>query len=71
MKEIKCPECLGSGIFEKDPSGVFSLDCEVCDGEGIIDVPTTQEELDELGIPGSIEELAGEDDDGVGALRDG
>jgi DnaJ-class molecular chaperone len=48
MKTIKCPECRGSGIFENDPSGVFSLDCPVCDGDG---------EIDKLGIPASAADL--------------
>jgi hypothetical protein len=29
----KCPECGGSGVFEKDPSGAFSLPCPACNGE--------------------------------------
>jgi hypothetical protein len=57
MKTIKCPECRGSGIFENDPSGVFSLDCPVCDGDGEIEVPTTQADIDDLGIPASAADL--------------
>lgn len=55
MKTIRCPECGGSGIFDR--IDVYAIPCMVCDGEGEIDVPTTQEDLDEMGIPASVEDL--------------
>lgn len=59
MKTIECPECKGSRIrmdiwpiaSDDDP-----YECERCEGEGQIEVPTTQEELDELGIPINIDD---------------
>jgi hypothetical protein len=57
MKTIRCPECNGSGFFDCDPLDGFSFECFACDGEGEIEVPTTQEDLDELGIPADIEEF--------------
>lgn len=36
LKSERCPECRGSGIFERDPSGAFTLPCPVCDGCGSI-----------------------------------
>jgi DnaJ-class molecular chaperone len=33
-----CPECGGSGIAERDPSGAFALECPVCDGRRVIAV---------------------------------
>jgi RecJ-like exonuclease len=53
MRTITCPECGGKGYSEKDPSGAFTDDCPVCDGHGEIEMPESQNDLDDLGIPAS------------------
>lgn len=55
MRTERCPECGGSGVFDRIEG--WPIECEVCGGDGEIDVPATQEELDELGIPCSIEDV--------------
>lgn len=36
------PECRGSGKFEVDPSGAFSMACPACDRNGFIEKTTDQ-----------------------------
>jgi hypothetical protein len=55
MKTIPCPDCDGSGIFDR--IDVWIIRCCVCNGTGTIEVPTTQEDLDELGILASADDL--------------
>lgn len=60
MKTMTCPECGGKGYTEKDPSGAFTLECPCCDGNGEIEMPQSQEDLDFLGIPALWEDWSSE-----------
>lgn len=66
MVSITCPECHGDGIVNCHDcdgygchvcGGAGWVWCDGCDGEGDIDVPSCQEDLDELGIPANADDL--------------
>jgi DnaJ-class molecular chaperone len=62
MKTIECPTCKGKGweVYTGFEGEWVPYECDECDGEGTIDVPDCQEDLDELGIPASAEDLTDE-----------